>query len=198
MYLLYSSRSGNTRRLAEGVAERLAKKEISVMLYDISDGSMPPLADLQAADLVVVAFWVDKTRADEAACEVLKRLDGVSVYLTGTLGYFADSPYGTKCLLNAVDCLPDTAKVLGGSLYQGGSDRMRRELAGEELPPRKHDLGPEAKERQLLLLDRPSEIEMDVLAERLATQRELSRRLKEQGEERLQTSALDQLKIVED
>ena len=74
--VIYSSRTGNTKRVAEHLAEALGAPCCSV-------------ADASAASeqaTLCIGTWIDRGTADAAARKYIERLRGRRIFLFGTLG----------------------------------------------------------------------------------------------------------------
>ena len=79
LLIMYSSRTGNTRRLAEGIATYLPEFEVSLLPVEEADA-------LPEADAYLVGYWADRGHADEKSQALIGRLAGKKVGLFGTLG----------------------------------------------------------------------------------------------------------------
>ena len=77
--VVYSSRTGNTKMLAEVVKAEL-KEEDCVYFGTPDDKALE-------ADRIYAGFWTDKGKCDEATEEFLKKLDKQEVFLFGTAGF---------------------------------------------------------------------------------------------------------------
>lgn len=115
LLIMYSSRTGNTRRLAEGIATYLPEFEVSLLPVEEADA-------LPEADAYLVGYWADRGHADEKSQALIGRLAGKKVGLFGTLGAY---PYGkhARHILEAVEeRLPEDCILLGSFLCQGPVD----------------------------------------------------------------------------
>ncbi len=102
--VVYSSRTGNTRKVAEAA---LAALPTQVVLAPVEDSPAP--GEHQA---VIIGFWVDRGRPDPKTLKYVKKLKGLKVAAFGTLGAQPDSPH-------ARDVLRQTEKVLQGNELLG-------------------------------------------------------------------------------
>ena len=96
--VVYSSRTGNTRKLAEAIAgaigaERLAPVE-----------SAPDPAEF---DFIALGFWANKGGPDELAQAYMRRVVGKAVGLFGTAGVYPDSEHGLRFMARAVNLMRD-------------------------------------------------------------------------------------------
>lgn len=112
LLIVYSSVTGNTRRLAEGIARELADLQPAVADIQTLDG-------LPAADVYLVGYWADKGHADDLAAGFIRRLKNVKVGLFGTLGAY---PYGKHARMiqsSAEELLDASCECVGSFLCQG-------------------------------------------------------------------------------
>lgn len=109
--IVFSSRTGNTRRLAEAVRAALPAGEC---LY-----FGPPDAAALAAGRLYIGFWTDKGGCDEALAAFLPQLAGHEVFLFGTAGFGADPAYFDAILGRVAALLPPSAAVVGRFMCQG-------------------------------------------------------------------------------
>lgn len=161
--VVYSSTSGNTKRLAESVAEQLTG---TVRVVSIKDKP-----DVSHADLVIPAFWVMEKNPDPQTKRFLSTITGTNVFLIGTIGYYPDSVYGMESMINAAALLGEGCTLMGTFLTSGKvSD------AGIKTLNRVYDKGgtdnPHAKTPDMLLIYdtlgvHPTELDIRVCAERI-------------------------------
>jgi len=111
--VVYSSRTGNTKLVAEAVFDVLPGER---RIYPVAEA--PPADD---CDFVAVGFWVDKGCPDSAAAAYMKTLRGLAVGIFGTLGARPDSDHARECVRRAVDLVSGN-RVVGTFLCQGRID----------------------------------------------------------------------------
>ena len=109
--IVFSSRTGNTRRLAEAVRAALPAGEC---LY-----FGPPDAAALAAGRLYIGFWTDKGSCGEALAAFLPQLAGHEVFLFGTAGFGADPAYFDAILGRVAALLPPSAAAVGRFMCQG-------------------------------------------------------------------------------
>lgn len=108
--VVYSSRTGNTRKVANAVFDSLPGDR------DIFPVEQAPPAT--GYDFVAIGFWVDKGRPDDKAASYMQTIQGATVGLFGTLGANPDSPHARDCMRRAVDLVSGN-HVAGTYLCQG-------------------------------------------------------------------------------
>ena len=114
--VVYSSRTGNTRKIAEAIAAVLPGCEI----YPVESAPAP-----EGYDLVAVGYWVDKGMPDADAKRYLESIENCTVALFGTLGAWPDSEHAADCKKKGEALLNEPQRgnrVLGSVLCQGRVD----------------------------------------------------------------------------
>jgi len=107
--LIYSSKTGNTKKVAEAIGEAL-----EVIPVPVEENPNP--ADY---DLIVAGYWVDRGTADGKMKSYLAKISGKKVALFATLGAEPDSEHADKCLDNGAALLGEGSEVVGRFICQG-------------------------------------------------------------------------------
>ena len=107
--IVYSSKTGNTRRVAEAISKQLPEAE----LFDVKKAPDP-----SGYDLVFMGSWIDKGTADKGARTFIKKLKNQRVAIFSTLGAYPDSEHATKSLDAIVELMP-TCDVVDRFICQG-------------------------------------------------------------------------------
>ncbi len=128
--IVYSSRTGNTRRLAQSLLEVLPAEGC---LYQGPVGEQA-----LAAERIYIGFWTDKGTCDGDTAEFLAGLTHQQVFLFGTAG-FGGSPAYLESILNRVrELLPPGVRYLGGFMCQGEMpSAVRKRYEAMEDSPRR-------------------------------------------------------------
>ena len=128
--IVYSSRTGNTRRLAQALLEVLPAEGC---LYQGPVGEQA-----LAAERIYIGFWTDKGTCDGDTAEFLAGLTHQQVFLFGTAG-FGGSPAYLESILNRVrELLPPGVRYLGGFMCQGEMpSAVRKRYEAMEDSPRR-------------------------------------------------------------
>lgn len=135
LLVVYSSVTGNTRRVAEAVAG-----EAGCGLAPVADAPDP--ADL---DLLLLGFWVRRGRPDGRMLDYMDRIRGKNIALFGTLGAWPDSEHARACAQSAANIMEMRGnRVLGVFLCQGRVDPRLL----ERLPERVRAAHPLTEERR--------------------------------------------------
>ncbi|MDF7825030.1 flavodoxin family protein [Pontiellaceae bacterium B12227] len=135
--IAYSSKTGNTRKLAEALHLALPNADLCPM------GSVP---NLEQYDMVFAGFWVEAGNACQDAIKCLKRLGGKPVALFATLGAYPDSRHAADSLAAAAKEIPN-GKVVDSFICQGAIDPNMIEWM--EKLPKEDENAPDDSRRQL-------------------------------------------------
>lgn len=154
----YSSKTGNTQKLAQGIYEGLGNMDKDIM-------PMSEVNDMRGYDVVLVGYWVDKGGPNHEAAEFLKTIRDKKVGVFATLAYWPDSEHGFKSIMAGEELVKENNHVIGRYICQGKiSDQMVAmfEKMGENSP---HKPTPEKKKRYAISANHPSEADIAVGAE---------------------------------
>lgn len=109
--IVYSSKTGNTRLLAETLRDTLPTADC-LYFGEPSDEAL-------RAERIYVGFWTDKGTCDADTAAFLPRVTTQEVFLFGTAGFGGAPEYFDKILSAARQNLPDGATVCGSYMCQG-------------------------------------------------------------------------------
>ena len=131
--IVYSSLSGCTRRLAEGIFDALTVEDKE--LYDLAAGA--PALD---GDVVLLGYWVDKGGPNAAMKAFMETIEGKNVGVFCTLAYWADSAHAHAALAAGAALVKEKNRVLGGYVCNGAMsqamiDRFRANGASVPTAP---------------------------------------------------------------
>ena len=116
--VIYSSRTGNTEKVAKHLAEALGAS-----CHSVKDTAAVP----ESATLCV-GTWIDRGTADAAATKYIERLRGRRVFIYGTLGAEPNSEHAERCIANIRALFDPSNEILGAILVQGALDPMLIEM----------------------------------------------------------------------
>ena len=117
--IVYSSRTGNTKLLAEAIRETLPAKDC------IYFGA--PSAKALATDRIYVGFWTDKGCCDADTAAFLKTVTTQQIFLFGTAGFGISGEYFDKILKQTGKYLHGDSKRIGSFMCQGKMPMSVRE-----------------------------------------------------------------------
>lgn len=92
--IIYSSKTGNTKRMAEKIYEVL-KKEYQITIKDIRDAP-----EVEKFDFILLGAWIDRGTLETKALKFLKTIKNKKIGLFATLGAMPDSEHGRKVIKN--------------------------------------------------------------------------------------------------
>ncbi len=108
--VVYSSQSGNTKKLAEAVFEALPEgKKIT---------PVEEAPDPKGYDFVAVGFWLKAGNPDPKSTEYLKKVRGTKLFLFATHGAATGSDHAKKAMETAKS-LAEGANIVGSFDCQG-------------------------------------------------------------------------------
>lgn len=109
--IVYSSKSGNTARLAQEIKQYLGE-ENCLFFGPISD-------HVPASDLLFAGFWTDKGTCSQDMAAFLKSRKNESVFLFGTAGFGGSEEYFSQILMRVLDHIGNHCSVAGTYMCQG-------------------------------------------------------------------------------
>ena len=126
--IVYSSKSGNTRKLAEATFEFLPGENV---LKTVSERPDP-----KGYDFVVIGFWLQAGKADPESYEYLENLSPANVFLFATHGASANSEHARNAVQGAKE-LVGTSQFFGSFNCQGEvkAEFLAKAQKKDPLPP---------------------------------------------------------------
>ena len=109
--IVYSSRTGNTKALADAIRKVLPAEECCYF-------GTPDAAAL-AAQRLYIGFWTDKGTCDGDTAAFLAQLTNQEVFLFGTAGFGGSPAYFDQILGRVSALLPSQVKLAGQYMCQG-------------------------------------------------------------------------------
>lgn len=125
--VIYSSRTGNTKQVAEAIHSALPEDAVLVKAEEAPE-------DLSSYDVVFLGFWADQGNADKLAQKVIKRIHNDKVVLFATLGVPPTMPHAQETLDAAAKLLPDGQTPIGTFKCQGKVDPKVIEMMYKMFP----------------------------------------------------------------
>ena len=115
-----ASRTGNTARVARGIADAFEARGAHVDTIDCLAASPDAHAvTLDSADMVCAGFGTYKGDCAPEMAALLEGLSGRRVFLFGTAGFGGSPDYFDRILGNVRAHLPEDATYMGGVMCQG-------------------------------------------------------------------------------
>ncbi len=108
--VVYSSKTGNTKKIAEAIFDILpGNKEI----YPVDKAPSP-----DKYDFIALGFWVNRGKPDQSAREFMEKIKGKNVGIFATIGAYPTSKHAREALYAARDILKEN-NILGEFICQG-------------------------------------------------------------------------------
>lgn len=99
--IIYSSKTGNTKRMAEKIYEVLKDKQ-QMTIKDIREAPK-----IEEYDFILLGGWIDRGTLETKTLKLLKTIKNKKIGLFATLGAMPDSEHGRKVIKNIEDLLND-------------------------------------------------------------------------------------------
>ena len=112
--IAYSSRTGNTKKIAEALAKAAPEGSLLAKVED--------KPDVEEYDVIFAGYWLDRGGPDSNAKEFLHSLKGKRIVLFETMGASPTSEHALTAFANAGACLSDDNSVIGAIAFQGAVD----------------------------------------------------------------------------
>lgn len=153
--VVYSSLTGNTKKVAEAVQSVIPNCDI------VSIDNLPE--NLDEYYFTAIGYWVDRGLPDAKSKKLIRSLKNMNVALFGTLGAYPDSPHAKGCIRDSETMLKTAEKnnnVLGSFLCLGKIDPKLMDYMGKFMGET-HPLTPERKARLLEAQTHPDNNDLD-------------------------------------
>lgn len=109
--IIYSSKTGNTRRIAEAIKEELSTETI------VYFGK--PTEKIPDADIYFIGSWTDKGNASEDILNFAEKLENKKIAYFGTAGYGGSVEYYNSLFERAKSHMASSNQILGYFYCQG-------------------------------------------------------------------------------
>jgi flavodoxin len=157
--IVYSSRTGNTRKLAEGIHRGLCSPADagqgivpSIRLAAVEENPSP-----SGADWLLIGFWADRGNGDQKTLQYLDSLEGCRIGFFGTLGAYPNSAHARDISQRVKDAAAKKNTVLGCFLCQGRIDPALTEKFRNLPPDNPHAMNEERMKRHEEAAKHPDE-----------------------------------------
>jgi flavodoxin len=150
--IVYSSKTGNTRKLAEGIARGLAEAGFPARVAAVEEQP-----DAAGAPWVLAGFWADRGNADAKALGYIQSLAGQTVGIFGTLGADPDSDHARDLAKKMEALAAEKNTCLGSFLCQGKIDPALTAQFKDLPPDHPHAMNEERRKRHEEAAKHPDE-----------------------------------------
>lgn len=110
--IIYSSRTGNTKKLAEAIYNALPQNSCDYY------GEVDKIED-ELSEVLYIGFWTEKGDADLQTIELLKQLKNKKIFLFGTAGYGESEKYFKNIVDNVKKNIDSSNTIIGTFMCQG-------------------------------------------------------------------------------
>ena len=110
--IIYSSRTGNTKKLAEAIYNVLPQNSCDYY------GEVDKIED-ELSEVLYIGFWTEKGDADLKTIELLKQLKNKKIFLFGTAGYGESEKYFKNIVDNVKKNIDSSNTIIGTFMCQG-------------------------------------------------------------------------------
>ena len=110
--IIYSSRTGNTKKLAEAIYNVLPQNSCDYY------GEVDKIED-ELSEVLYIGFWTEKGDADLQTIELLKQLKNKKIFLFGTAGYGESEKYFKNIVDNVKKNIDSSNTIIGTFMCQG-------------------------------------------------------------------------------
>lgn len=172
--IIYSSLSGQTKKLAEGIFNSLECEEKEI--YDLKDGE--PTLD---ADVILLGYWVDKGGPNKEMIAFMEKIKDKTVGVFCTLAYYVDSMHGVNSLQKGIELLKDNNTILGSYVCNGAISQAMLNMFKKMPSDHYHGMTKESEIRWEVLKNHPTTADIALACERFNERIELYRLFKKNG-----------------
>lgn len=163
----YSSLSGNTKKLAEGIYNNIEATEKVIL----------PIKQVESVDdfdVVLVGYWVDRGGPNKEAATFMESLSGKIVGVFATLGFWPDSKHAWDSIEKGEQIISENNTVLAKFICQGGISAAIIKQFSSLPADNPHAITPEKLKRYSIAEKHPSDIDIlaagELFRERLSIQ----------------------------
>jgi flavodoxin len=145
--IVYSSRTGNTEKVAKGIYEAFLQES---ELFPIEKAPDP-----EGYQWILLGFWVNRGTADDDTLAYINRLHNKHVGFFATLGAYPDSKHAADVAERVGALISKDNALLGCFLCQGKIDPKLTEKFKQFPPDHPHAMTPERIQRHKDALSHP-------------------------------------------
>lgn len=112
--IIYSTITGNTKKVAEGILEVMPK---GTEIFNVEENPK-----WEEYDLLILGYWVDRGLADTKMRDYMNKIQGKNLGVFGTLGEKDNTDYSRGIQNKVEESLSKSNKVLANFICQGKID----------------------------------------------------------------------------
>jgi len=167
--VVYASKTGNTKKVAQGVAARLGAALVDAAEFaeeEKREGKKKKIP--HGTPWIFAGFWVDKGTACGDIAAFLSGLEGQNVGLFGTLGAEPDSRHARDTAEKVRALVSAKNRCLGCFLCQGKIDPALTEAFKKFPPGHPHHMSEERMRRHIAAAEHPNQADVEAAADACA------------------------------
>ncbi len=147
--IIYSSKTGNTRKVAQRIQAVIPESDI----FDIAN-----IPNLDNYHFIIIGCWIDKGTADAKALEFISSLKNRDIAFFYTLGAYPESQHAIDCNVTLHKLFTDNDNIVHGSFWCHGRIDPALTKWYETLPlDHPHGLNPDRVKRLAVAEKHPDE-----------------------------------------
>ena len=131
--VIYQSKSGNTRRVAEAIYDALDAADKDIVDID-ADNHIPD------ADVYLIGFGIHGYSCSMDIADVFEQIPDKKYALFVTCGYMPTQQYKEKLKKNLEIWLPDEGEFMDMFLCQGNVETDRRKIMISQMPSKEKEM----------------------------------------------------------
>ncbi len=146
--VVYSSKTGNTKMVAEAIYEVMPNPTLTA-IEEASNFE----SNIDEFDIIAIGYWVDKGLPDAKVLDYFKTLKNKKIIVFGTLGAYPDSDHAKDCIkkaeslaINEEELGENKNTVLGSFICMGKVDPKLLEMMAKKMSAH-HPMTEERKQR---------------------------------------------------
>lgn len=113
--LVFSSRTGNTKILAETIKNKLKEEHFCYF----GNTGQEAEDSIKEASIIFVGFWTDRGTCDESIKEFLRNLKGKNIVLFGTAGFGGSEVYFNEIIGRVKSFIDSSNTIIDSYMCQG-------------------------------------------------------------------------------
>jgi flavodoxin len=110
----YSSKTGNTKKIAEIIYENCPFDKNILNLEENKS-----IESINNYDLIIIGYWVESGKANRLAVDSLKTIKNKKIALFGTAGTDINHPYVKSVIIKTESIIDNSNQLLGHFICQG-------------------------------------------------------------------------------
>lgn len=145
--VIYSSKTGNTKKVAEAIYESIP--------YEKTLSKVEDNPDFNDFDIILIGGWVDRGVIDKKAMDYIKNLNNKKVGYFITIGAYPDSDHAKSVLEKTSKLIQENNELIGHYICQGKIDPKLTEMFKKFPSDHPHAMNEERRKRHEIASKHP-------------------------------------------